>query len=100
MWCKIKFLSYLLEKPQPKDVALVLWYSKPDCGMVVVVGEVVGGEGGWTMIQRLGKDFFTIGQPVWLHDPTTKAGVYYKLSPKWEGSLHYHKENEWLSLPW
>jgi hypothetical protein len=27
------------------------------------------------------KIFFTIGQPVWLHDPTT----YHKLSPKWKG---------------
>ena len=33
------------------------------------------------MIQSLGKDFL----PVWLHDPTTRAGVYHKMSPKWKG---------------
>jgi hypothetical protein len=32
------------------------------------------------MIQSLGKDFL----PVWLHDPTTRAGVYHKMSPKWK----------------
>jgi hypothetical protein len=31
------------------------------------------------------KIFFTIGQPVWLHDPITRRGVYHKLSPKWKG---------------
>jgi hypothetical protein len=32
------------------------------------------------MMQSLGKYFL----PVWLHDPTTRAGVYHKMSPKWK----------------
>jgi hypothetical protein len=31
------------------------------------------------------KRFFTIRQPVWLHDPTTRRGVCHKLSPNWKG---------------
>ena len=38
-----------------------------------------GSKAGMVLVD--GKKYFPIGQPVWFHDPTTKAGVYHKLSP-------------------
>ena len=54
------------------------------------------------------KRLFTIRQPVWLHDPTTRRGVYHKLSPKWKGpyiitkkinDLRYHVQKSTKQTP-